>query len=93
MEIPASLLMTSGIHAYVVVKASLQSTNSLVFGLSKVETDALVKKFDNFKEEVMNGCLIRGSPIQVVNALAELGYRVVGTTGDAEVVFTMQRDI
>ncbi|GJQ80884.1 hypothetical protein Trydic_g14141 [Trypoxylus dichotomus] len=38
------------------------------------------------RHEIVNGVLIKGNPIDVVNALGELGYRVVGTTGEAEVV-------
>lgn len=85
--------MSGGMHAYVAVKASLHASDSSVFGLSDVETNALVKRFHNYRHEIVNGLLIRGNPIDVVNALGELGYRVVGTTGEAEVVWTMQRDI
>nr|XP_023016291.1 uncharacterized protein LOC111505673 [Leptinotarsa decemlineata] len=93
MEIPASLLVSSGTYAYVAVKASLHSADSAVFGLSDVEIKALVKRFPNSKKEVINGVLLKAPPIEVVNALSQLGYRVVATTGEAEVVWTMQRDI
>ncbi|KAK9694630.1 hypothetical protein QE152_g33402 [Popillia japonica] len=93
MDVPASLLMSSGMHAYVAVKASLHASDSSVFGLSEVETNALAKRFNNYRHDIVNGVLIKGHPINVVNALGELGYRVVGTTGEAEVVWTMQRDI
>lgn len=93
MDVPASLLMSSGVHAYVAVKASLHASHSSVFGLSNVETSALVKRFHNYREDIVNGVLLNGSPIEVVNALSELGYRIIGTSGEAEVVWTMQRDI
>ncbi|KAJ3654748.1 hypothetical protein Zmor_013918 [Zophobas morio] len=93
MEIPASLLMSSGTYAYVAVKASIHAADSAVFGLNEAETVALVKRFDNYKKDVINGILLKAAPMQVVNALGQLGYRVVGTTGEAEIVWTMQRDI
>lgn len=92
MDIPASLL-SSGIHAYVAVKASLHATDSAVFGLNETELNALVKRFHNYRKDIINGILLKATPIEIVNALAELGYRVVATTGEAEVVWTMQRDV
>lgn len=93
MEIPASLLISSGLHAYVAVKASLHATDSAVFGLNETELNALVKRFHNYRKDIINGILLKATPIEIVNALAELGYRVVATTGEAEVVWTMQRDV
>lgn len=93
MEIPASLLISSGMHAYVAVKASLHASDSAVFGLNETELNALVKRFHNYRKDIINGILLKATPIEIVNALAELGYRVVATTGEAEVVWTMQRDI
>jgi hypothetical protein len=34
-----------------------------------------------------------GPPIAVVNTLSELGYKVVCSTGEAEVVWTLQREV
>lgn len=85
--------MSSGNHAYVAVKASLHATDSAVFGLNEEEIKALMKKFSNNRLEVINGILLKAPPIDVINALGQLGYRVVATTGEAEVVWTMQRDI
>lgn len=93
MELSANLLMTTGTYGYVAVKASLHASDSAVFGLNEDETVALVKKFESYKKEVINGVLLKATPMQVINALGELGYRVVGTTGETEVVWTMQRDI
>ncbi|XP_018575412.1 uncharacterized protein LOC108914164 [Anoplophora glabripennis] len=93
MEIPASLLMASGTFAYVAVKASIHAFDSAVFGLNDDELKALVKKFSDYRKEVINGVLLKASPIEVVNALGQLGYRVVATTGEAEVIWTMQRDL
>jgi len=93
MEIPATLLMSSGMHAYVAVKASIHASDSAVFGLNDVEITALTKRFNNHKIDVVNGVLIKAAPIQVINALAELGYKVVSTCGEAEIIWTLQRDI
>ena len=93
MEIPASLLMSSGTYAYVAVKASIHASDSAVFGLYDDEIKALVKRFSEYRKEIINGVLLKASPLEVVNALGQLGYRVVATTGEAEVIWTMQRDI
>lgn len=93
MEIPASLLMSSGTFAYVAVKASIHASDSAVFGLNDDEIKALVKKFSDYRKEVINGVLLKAAPLEVVNALGQLGYRVVATTGEAEVTWTMQRDL
>ncbi|EZA55858.1 hypothetical protein X777_04077 [Ooceraea biroi] len=42
--------------------------------------------------DVMNGIVIKGSPFSVINALAELGYRVICSTGEAEILWTLQRE-
>ncbi|CAH1955828.1 unnamed protein product [Acanthoscelides obtectus] len=78
---------------YVAVKASLYASDSSVFGLDEAETKALVKKFSNYQKPVINGILLKAAPMEVVNALSQLGYRVVATTGEAEIVWTMQREI
>lgn len=94
MEIPANILMSSGMYAYVAIKASVHATDSAVFGLNDDETNALSKKFNNsVKKEIINGILLKAPPIDVVNALGQLGYKVVTTTGEAEVVWTMQREL
>jgi hypothetical protein len=43
--------------------------------------------------KLMDVCLFPGPPIQVINTLSELGYKVVCSTGDAEVVWTLQREV
>ncbi|XP_044754610.1 uncharacterized protein LOC123313697 [Coccinella septempunctata] len=93
MEIPASLLMSSGSFAYVAVKASLHASETAVFGLNNDEMGALSKRFGDCQKSVINGISLKVPPMQVVNALGLLGYRVVGTTGETEVVWTLQRDL
>lgn len=92
MEIPASVIMSSGIHIYVAVKASLHATDSSVFGLNPTEINAISKRFNSTYSQVINGVMIKAPPMQMINALGELGYKVIGTTGDAEIVWTMERE-
>jgi hypothetical protein len=37
--------------------------------------------------------LFPGPPVQVINTLSELGYKVVCSTGEAEIVWTLQREV
>lgn len=86
------LLNNSGLFAYVAIKASLHSESCAVFGLNDVEISALSKRYKS-ENEVINGTLFRAPPMTLVNALSLLGYKVVATTGEAEIVWTMQRDL
>ncbi|KAM0729309.1 hypothetical protein ACS0PU_004663 [Formica fusca] len=36
--------------------------------------------------------MLKGTPFSVINALAELGYRVICSTGEAEILWTLQRE-
>ncbi|KYN15891.1 Ankyrin repeat domain-containing protein 39 [Trachymyrmex cornetzi] len=91
------------IFYYVGVKASPFAADSAVFGLPPKEVSALRCRFplSPCSTNVVNGImlkgtyvakLISGTPFSVINALAELGYRVVCSTGEAEVLWTLQRD-
>lgn len=91
MEIPASLLMTSGMYAYVVVKSSVHASDTSVFGLNNDEVAAISQRYPK-KIDIENGMLFKATPIQMINALGQLGYHVVASTGEAEVTWTMQRD-
>lgn len=94
MDIPANILMSSGMYAYVAVKASVHASDSAVFGLNDDEINALCKKYNNsVRKDVINGILLKAAPIEVVNSLGQLGYKVVTTTGEAEIVWTMQREL
>lgn len=92
MEIPASVIVSSGMHAYVVVKASLHASDTSVFGLNPTEVNALSKRF-NSSGTVINGVMIQTTPLRIINALGELGYRVVTTCGDAEICWTLEREL
>lgn len=78
---------------YVAVKGSLHSSDSSVFGLNNEEVAALAKRYRDVKKEVINGVLIKANPLQVINSLSELGYRVACSSGEAEVVWTLRREI
>lgn len=79
--------------AYVAVKASLHASDSAVFGLNAAEVKALTKRFSPSTTEIVNGVLIKGPPMKVINTLSLLGYKVVCACGEIEVVWTMQREI
>ncbi|KAK2587932.1 hypothetical protein KPH14_004020 [Odynerus spinipes] len=80
-------------YYYVGVKASPYATESAVFGLSSDETMALTKRFESTVSPVVNGVMIKGPPFSVINALAELGYRVISNTGETEILWTLQREV
>lgn len=81
------------IYYYIFVKSSLYSPDSAVFGLETQEIQALAKKFDSPCKKVENGIMFKKPVVEVINALAQLGYRVISTCGEAETMFTMQREI
>ncbi|XP_011066630.1 PREDICTED: uncharacterized protein LOC105153453 isoform X3 [Acromyrmex echinatior] len=82
------------IFYYVGVKASPFAADSTVFGLPPKEISALRCRFPlaACSTNVVNGVMFKGTPFSVINALAELGYRVVCSAGEAEILWTLQRD-
>ncbi|RLU17108.1 hypothetical protein DMN91_011177 [Ooceraea biroi] len=91
------------IFYYIGVKASPFATDCVVFGLMPYEAAALRSRFPLTpgSPDVVNGIVIKGtyvgklisgSPFSVINALAELGYRVICSTGEAEILWTLQRE-
>lgn len=94
MEIPANILMSSGMYAYVAVKASIHAEDSSVYGLNDDEINALSKKYNNcVRKDVINGIMLKAPPLNVINALGQLGYKVIASTGEAEIVWTLQREL
>lgn len=81
------------IYYYVAVKGSLTSGDCDVFGLDQEEITALTKRFPNSNAQIGNGVVIKGPPMTVINTLCQLGYKVVSSSGEAEVVWTLQREI
>lgn len=79
---------------YVAVKASLYDRDCSVFGLTQDEQSALHKKFNTVPpREVINGFSLQAPAIQIVNALSELGYRVVSCAGESQLTWTLAREI
>lgn len=77
---------------YIAVKGSLYASDSSVFGLTPEEVTALTKRYPDSNKIVVNGVLIKASPLRIINSLGELGYRVVCSSGEAEIVWTLRRD-
>lgn len=82
-----------GTYFYVAVKGSLHATDSSVFGLSLEESTALAKRFANTSIGIVNGVSIKGPPMAVINSLSQLGYKVICSTGETEVIWTMAREV
>ncbi|KAK0179925.1 hypothetical protein PV327_005622 [Microctonus hyperodae] len=80
-------------YYYIAVKGSPFSVDCTVFGLSSDEIFALCKRYPNSGSEVVNGVMIKGPPLAIINTMAELGYRVISSTGEAEVLWTLYREI
>lgn len=82
------------IFYYIGVKASPFATDCAVFGLPPKEASALRSRFplSPSSPNVVNGITLKGTPFSVINALAELGYRVICSTGETEILWTMQRE-
>lgn len=82
-----------GVYTYVAVKGMLSSSDAIVFGLTVDEVSALLDRFQRGSIEYSNGVHVQGGPINVINTLAQIGYRVIGSTGENEVTWTLQREI
>lgn len=72
---------------------SLYSSDSAVFGLEPQEIQAIAKKFNSSCKEIENGIMFKQPVCVVINALAQLGYRVISTCGEGETMFTLQREL
>ncbi|XP_043510253.1 uncharacterized protein LOC122528804 isoform X5 [Frieseomelitta varia] len=80
-------------YYYIGLKGSPFGAVSFVVGLNSDEILALSERFPKSEAKVSNGIMITGPPLSVINALAELGYRVIGTTGDIEIFWTLRREL
>ncbi|KAI5704951.1 hypothetical protein M8J76_013264 [Diaphorina citri] len=86
--------MTEGV--YVCVKGTLYGSDCATFGLTDKEVTALQSRFPNSTNsiQVVNGSYMKANPLQVINALSELGYEVVASSGsEAETTWTMRREV
>lgn len=80
-------------YVYIAVKASLYGEDCSIFGMNEVEYRAIATRFNYGTTPIHNGILIKSPALPVINALSQLGYEVVCSTGEAEIVWTMQREV
>ncbi|XP_023295883.2 uncharacterized protein LOC111678698 [Lucilia cuprina] len=93
VTIPVPIVNNEGTYAYITVKGSLHDRSCSVFGLNDTEIQALSKRFENSVKPVVNGVMVSASPLVMLNTLAQLSYKVVCSCGEAEICWTMQREI
>lgn len=78
--------------AYVAVKGSLHANDCSVFGLGQEEVKALSQKYPGSGNTVVNGFSIKTNALDVIKSLSQLGYKIISSTGEAEITWTMQRE-
>jgi hypothetical protein len=81
VTVPIPVISNDSLYTYVFVRGSLFASYSAVFGASDVENEALSKRFHCSSAGIENGIEIKTPPSKVINSLAQLGYRVVCSTG------------
>ncbi|XP_062135539.1 uncharacterized protein LOC133845177 [Drosophila sulfurigaster albostrigata] len=91
VTIPVPILQTEGTFAYVTVKGSLHDYTCTVFGLNQAEVQALSQRLS--VKNCVNGVLIAVPPMVMLNTLAQLSYKVICSCGEAEICWTMQREV
>lgn len=91
VTIPVPILQTEGTFAYVTVKGSLHDYTCTVFGLNQAEVQALSQRLS--VKACVNGVLIAVPPMVMLNTLAQLSYKVICSCGEAEICWTMQREV
>lgn len=77
---------------YIAIKGSLHANDCSIFGLGQEEIRALANKYPG-SGVVVNGLSIKANIIDAINSLSQLGYKIVSSTGEAEITWTLQRDI
>ncbi|KPI93806.1 PREDICTED: uncharacterized protein LOC106099489 [Papilio polytes] len=88
----SNVLSEDGV-VYIAVKGSLYANDSSVFGLGQEEIKALTSKFPGSGVGVVNGVTIKTNVLNSLNALGQLGYKIISSTGETEITWTLQRDI
>lgn len=78
--------------AYIAVRGSLHANDCSAFGLGEEEVRALTTKFPG-SGAVVNGVVIKVNVISTLNALSQLGYRIISSTGETEITWTLQREL
>lgn len=77
---------------YIAIKGSLHANDCSVFGLGQEEIKALTKKYPG-SGVVVNGVAIKANVLDAINSLGQLGYKIISSTGETEITWTLQRDI
>ncbi|XP_075153374.1 uncharacterized protein LOC142226977 [Haematobia irritans] len=93
VTIPVPVVHNEGTYVYITIKGSLHDRSCQIFGLNDTELQALSKRYENSIKPVVNGVMIATSPMHMMNTLAQLGYKVICSSGEAEICWTMQREI
>lgn len=93
VTIPVPIVSPEEIYTYVSIKGSLHDRTSTCFGLNNDEVVALSKRFENGTTQIVNGIMINTPPMKLINTLSQLGYKVICSTGETEIVWTMQREV
>lgn len=82
-----------GTYAYISIRGLLSGDDCTVFGLSLEEKLALANRFTFSSIEICHGAVLKSNVFQVMNSLTKLGYKVVCSSGEKEIVWTLQREI
>lgn len=82
---------TESVLYYIAVKGSLHAFDCAVFGLKLEEVKALESKYS--RSIIVNGNAFKTNVLNVVNSLVQLGYKVLSSTGESEITWTMQREM
>lgn len=77
---------------YVAIKGSLHASDCSVFGLGEEEIRAISKKYPG-SGVVVNGVSLKANVVDAINSLAQLGYKIIASTGEAEITWTLQREV
>ncbi|XP_053960798.1 uncharacterized protein LOC128864989 [Anastrepha ludens] len=93
VTIPVPIVQNEENYTYVTVKGSLHDRSCTVFGLNDAEVQALSKRFDTGLKHTLNGVMVGIPPMNMVNTLAQLSYKVICSCGEAEISWTMQREV
>ncbi|XP_016973253.1 uncharacterized protein LOC108040325 [Drosophila rhopaloa] len=93
VTIPVPILQSEGNFAYITVKGSLHDYTCTIFGLNQAEVQALSKRFESGVKACVNGIMVAVPPMVMLNTLAQLSYKVVCSCGEAEICWTMQREV
>lgn len=92
-KIPVSTVATPPLMkkegvAYIAIKGSLHATDCSIFGLDEEEIKGLTKKY----EVGLNGFTIKDNAVHIINSISKFGYRIISSTGESEITWTMQKE-